>query len=99
MKVGKKQIMRCAQIAALAITAAGFSWMAYRMLSPHLEPSPSSCSKRGVSCGVEMTRMSRIPERTFVIRSMSRWTRWMFASSLPWSIWTWGVGRSDNSIG
>ena len=24
-------------------------------------PSPSSASKRGVSCGVEITRMSRMP--------------------------------------
>ncbi len=29
--------------------------------SPHWLPSPSSCSKRGVSCGVLMMRMSRMP--------------------------------------
>ena len=28
---------------------------------PHCEPSPSSASKRGVSCGVLMSRMSRMP--------------------------------------
>src|SRR5450759_947157 len=33
---------------------------AYEKRSPHWLPSPSSCSKRGVSCGVEMIRMSRM---------------------------------------
>ena len=32
-----------------------------QMQSPSCAPSPSSCSKRGMSCGVEMTRMSRMP--------------------------------------
>ncbi|MCD6639556.1 MAG: hypothetical protein LT071_06535, partial [Nocardioides sp.] len=39
----------------------GAACTAYWMLSPHCAPSPSSCSKRGVSCGVEISRMSRIP--------------------------------------
>ena len=36
----------------------GLGWTAYCRLMPHWLPSPSSCSKRGVSCGVEMIRMS-----------------------------------------
>ncbi len=32
-----------------------------RERQPQREPSPSSCAKRGVSSGVEMSRMSRMP--------------------------------------
>ena len=31
------------------------------MLMPYWLPSPSSCAKRGVSCGVLMSNMSRMP--------------------------------------
>ncbi|MNY31869.1 hypothetical protein D3C86_1660490 [compost metagenome] len=34
---------------------------AYWMSSPHWLPSPSMVAKRGRSCGVEMTRISRMP--------------------------------------
>ena len=35
---------------------------------PHCEPSPNSCSKRGVSCGVLMIRTSRMPAIISVLR-------------------------------
>ena len=35
--------------------------------APAAMPSPSSCSKRGVSCGVEMIRMSRMPASSSVV--------------------------------
>jgi hypothetical protein len=34
---------------------------------PRRDPSPSSCWKRGVSCGVETTRMSRMPASISVL--------------------------------
>ena len=45
----------------------GLGCTAYLIARPHCEPSPSSCSKRGVSCGVEMTRTSRIPASISVL--------------------------------
>ena len=37
-------------------------------VEPHWLPSPRSCSKRGVSWGVEMMRMSRMPASIRVLR-------------------------------
>jgi len=39
----------------------GLAWTAYESAIPRYDPSPNSSSKRGVSCGVEMIRTSRIP--------------------------------------
>ena len=39
----------------------GLGCTAYSKRTPHWPPSPSSSSKRGRSCGVEMIRISRIP--------------------------------------
>jgi hypothetical protein len=40
---------------------------AYFSVMPHWLPSPSNCSKRGVSCGVEITSTSRMPASSSVL--------------------------------
>jgi hypothetical protein len=40
---------------------------AYEIDNPQPAPSPSNCSNRGVSCGVEMIRISRIPASISVV--------------------------------
>ncbi len=39
----------------------GACWTAYEIVRPTAEPSPSKRSMFGVSCGVEITKTSRIP--------------------------------------
>jgi hypothetical protein len=45
----------------------GLGCTQYEIEMPHCEPSPSSASKRGTSCGVLIRRMSRIPASISVL--------------------------------
>ena len=53
--------MKSAPMMNACAIPSGAGWTAYEIAIPHFDPSPSSCAKRGVSSGVEITRMSRTP--------------------------------------
>lgn len=58
---------KSAPITKACASPSGLAWIAYCRLMPHWLPSPSSCAKRGVSCGVEMIRMSWTPASISVV--------------------------------
>ena len=57
----------CSPIRKAWAKPSGLGCTAYCSFSPHWLPSPSSCSKRGVSCGVLMIKISRTPANISVL--------------------------------
>ena len=58
--------MKSAPMTKACASPSGEGWVAYEIEMPNCEPSPSSRSKPGRSCGVVITSTSRMPAKISV---------------------------------